>query len=228
MKPTAAIAAAALALAGCASGPVPPEWQMNAHGALGNYVTAYLTGNTRVAALELARARSEIASTGRADLLGRAELTRCAAQVASLDFSDCTPFQPLAADAGAGERAYADFLAGRWTALDAARLPPQYRSLASAGGAGAAAANPLGGIQDPMSRLVAAGVLFRMGRLSPAGIAAATETASAQGWRRPLLAWLGVQARLAETDGDTEAAARLRRRIGIATGAATTGAAGPR
>ena len=66
-----------------------------------------------------------------------------------------------------------------------------------------------------MSRLVAAGVLFRMGRLMPAGIAAATDTASANGWRRPLLAWLGVEAARADAAGDRDAAARIRRRIGV-------------
>ena len=42
------------------------------------------------------------------------------------------------------------------------------------------------------------------------------ETASAQGWRRPLLAWLGVQQRLAQQNGQAEEAARLRRRMDLA------------
>ena len=41
------------------------------------------------------------------------------------------------------------------------------------------------------------------------------DTASEQGWRRPLLAWLGVQARLAEQAGQTEEAARIRRRMDL-------------
>jgi hypothetical protein len=44
-------------------------------------------------------------------------------------------------------------------------------------------------------------------------MAAAVETASAQGWRRPLLAWLTLQVQRAEASGDVEAAATLRRRI---------------
>ena len=46
-------------------------------------------------------------------------------------------------------------------------------------------------IQDPLSQLVAAGVLFRSGRATPGVIATAVNTASERGWRRPLLAWLG-------------------------------------
>jgi len=66
--------------------------------------------------------------------------------------------------------------------------------------------------------MVATGVLFQAGRASPAAIANAVETASAQGWRRPLLARLHVQLALAEKAGDTAEAERLRRRIAVAQG----------
>ena len=203
-------------LAGCASTPAPPDWQANAEAALRHYGAAYFAGNERLAQQEFALARGEIAKTGRPDLLARAELVRCAARVASLEFDDCPGYQTLAADAGKAERAYADFLAGRWQGLDAVQLPPQHRPLL--GGTPDAAA--LAAIKDPQSRLVAAGVLFRTGRLSPAGISAAAKTASDAGWRRPLLAWLGVQAKRADTAGDRDEAARLRRRIELVLGAA--------
>jgi len=209
------LAATVLWLAGCAGGPVPPDWQLNAHGALKNFVAAYLTGNDRLADYELARVRSEIASTGRLDLLARVELARCAAQVASLVLDHCAEFQSLAPDAGPQERAYADFLAGRWQGLDSSLLPRQYRALL----AGAGEAGVLQAMDDPLARLVAAGVLLQMGRLSPAGIAVAADAASGQGWRRPLLAWLGVQARRAQESGDVAEAARIRRRIDLAAGA---------
>ena len=204
---------AVLLLAACAGAPVPPDWQSNAQVALRNFSAAYYAGDTRLAGQEFARARAEIASTGRPDLLARAELVRCAARVASLEFDDCAEFQALAADAGAQERAYADFLAGRWYGLDASLLPAHHRALLT----GTSDAGVLAGIADPMSRLVAAGVLFRLGRLAPEGIAAAAETASANGWRRPLLAWLGVQAKRADAAGDNAAAARIRRRIELVT-----------
>ncbi|MDL1863285.1 hypothetical protein FBR04_19980 [Betaproteobacteria bacterium PRO7] len=73
-------------------------------------------------------------------------------------------------------------------------------------------------IEDPLARLVAAGVVFRANRATPATIALAIETASAQGWRRPLLAWLNVQLLRAEKAGDRAEAERLRRRIGLVQG----------
>ena len=80
------------------------------------------------------------------------------------------------------------------------------------------------GIADPLSQLVAAGVLFQKGQASPAVVQQAVDTASAQGWRRSLLAWLNVQAQLAEKGGDPDAAARLRRRIALTQGTAANAA----
>jgi hypothetical protein len=68
---------------------------------------------------------------------------------------------------------------------------------------------------EPLTRLVAAAVVFQAGRASPALVTLAVDTASAQGWRRPLLAWLSVQARLAELAGQTDELQRLRRRMDL-------------
>jgi hypothetical protein len=201
--------ALAAGLAGCGSTPPPPDWQMNARGALDAFTTAYMTGNTRVEAAEFARARMALSATGQPELVARAELLRCAAQVASLVLQPCDGFEPLRQDAPAAERAYAAYLAGQAQPSDALLLPADQRA-ALAGGAGA-----VKGIADPLSRLVAAGVLMRMGRATPDVMALAVDTASAQGWRRPLLAWLGVQAQRADAAGAAEEAARIRRRMAL-------------
>jgi hypothetical protein len=219
------ILSAALLLSACASKPPPPDWQANAFAALQAFSAAYLQGNTRLADFEFARARTEIASTGRADLLARAELTRCAARVASLEFDNCAGYQALAPDAGAAEQAYAAYLTGHWTGLDSALLPAQHRAIVASaatekpGDQSASSPTPaasvLGTLADPLARLVAAGVLLQNSRLTPADIEAATQTASAQGWRRPLLAWLGLQRQRASDGGDRDAAARLQRRLDL-------------
>jgi hypothetical protein len=206
-----AMALAAALIAGCASAPPAPDWQVNAKSALDAALAAYLRGDSRAAESGFDRARSEVARTGRADSAARVELARCAARVASLVFEPCDGFERLRPDAAAPERAYADYLAARLRPQDAALLPPQHRAVAAGGGDDAAAA--LAAIDDPLARLVAAGVLFQSGRANPAAIALAVETASAQGWRRPLAAWLHVQLALAERAGDTAEADRLRRRI---------------
>jgi hypothetical protein len=202
-------------LAGCAGAPPPPDWQLNAQGAIERAQDAYLSGNSRIADVEFSRVRGEIARTGRADLLARAELVRCATRVASLDFGACAGFDALARDAAAPEQAYARYLQAQATPQDAPMLPPQHRPMLSPQATGAALAS----IEEPLSRLVAAGVLMRSGRADPPTIAQAIDTASGQGWRRPLLAWLGVQEARAESAGDAEAVARIRRRIALVDGA---------
>lgn len=217
LSPGALLLALALLLAGCASQPVPPDWQTNSRAALQAFSAAYLHGNSRLAELELARARSEVSSTARADLLARVELVRCANRVASLEFDACAAYQPLAADAATGERAYARFLSGQWTGLEAALLPPHYQVLVRQVQSGPAPDNGarLSAIEDPLARLVAAGALLQGGQLNPQDIERATETASQQGWRRPLLAWLGLQQQRARADGDDAAVTRLQRRIDL-------------
>ena len=200
-------------LAGCAGKPPAPDWQLNAYSASDRAVQAYLDGRQRVESAEFARARSEIARTGDAAQLARLELLRCAAQVASLDLAPCTRFDALAQDATPAERAYARYLAGRADPADVALLPQAQQAAARAGPEQTAAV--IAGQSDPLAQLVAAGARFARGQASPQLVQLAVDTASRQGWRRPLLAWLGVQEKLAEGRGDEPEAARLRRRMAI-------------
>ena len=210
----AAPLAVAWLLAACASGPRPPDWQVEARGSMERSVAAYMEGNSRVETAELSRARDQLARTGRADLLATAELLHCATRVASLVFEPCAGFEALRRDATRAQVAYADYLRGQGKPSDIALLPEAQR-VAAAGDA-----NALKGIADPLTQLVAAGVLLQTGKASPAAITQALDTASGQGWRRPVLAWLGVQAQRAEQGGDAEEAARLRRRIELTQGSA--------
>ena len=217
LRPTLPLIAAALAA--CAGGPPVPDWQVKSVAHASRYTQAYLLGNERVARREFEQARQQAASTGQPEQVARVELTRCALQAASLDFAPCTGFEALREDAPPAEAAYADWLAGQASAAQAALLPAAYRAIAAANAAAPAAADAaaaLKAIEDPASRLIAAGVLMRSQHASPAVAALAVETASAQGWRRPLLAWLGVQQRLAQQSGQAEEAARLRRRMDLA------------
>src|SRR5205085_4100339 len=131
--------------------PPAPEWQGNAAGSLQVFQARYLAGDAKGADDAFAFARSELTATGRPDLVARAELIRCAAQVASLVFDPCTGFEALRADAGAEERAYASYLDGK-----AAHTSTS----------------------EPFSRLVAYGVQLRTATVDPAGIAAAVDIAS--------------------------------------------------
>jgi len=181
----------AILLSGCAGGPPPADWQLGSHAAASAFQQDYLGGDSKAADRDFARLQGEISATGRLDLLARAELLRCSLRAASLDYDGCTGFEKLRADAGAEEISYADFLAGR-----AARAAAE----------------------EPLSRLVILGVQFKNGTATPESIRSAIDIASAQGWRRPLLAWLRVEEKRAEATGDRAALETIRRRIALVLG----------
>jgi hypothetical protein len=204
----------AVLLGACSGTPPPADWKLNAVSLLEQAQQRWLEGDGKSAEQALNKARLEIAKSGRTDLLARAELATCAAHIASLDFTPCAAFDKLAADAAAGDMAYARFLAADWAGLDAKLLPAHYASLISAKDDASANRAALE-IKEPLPRLIAAAVLFRSSRAEPATLNAAVETASERGWRRPLLAWLRVQHKRALASGERDAAAMLQRRIDL-------------
>lgn len=208
-----ALVLSAVVVSACSHTPPPPDWAVNAQGGLERSVAAYLSGHTRVATLERDRALAEVASTGAPERMARAELVWCAAEVASLDFNSCSGFQRVAQDAALPEQAYARYLLAQALPADAEQLPAVHRALVTATPAEAEAR--LAAITDPLSRLVAAGVLLRAERASPGVFRLAMDTASAQGWRRPLMAWLQLAQQRAQTEGQHEEAARLSRRLDL-------------
>ncbi len=205
---------AALLLTACGGAPPPPDWKLNAVSLIEHFQQSWLEGNGKSADLALEKARSEIAKTGRLDLLARLEVAACGTRSAGLDFGPCDGFARLAPDATTNDRAYARFLTGDWTGLDGKLLPAQYADLAGAKD-DASANHALAGIKDPLPRLIGAALLFKTGRADPATLRLAMDTASAQGWRRPLLAWLEVELRRARGAGDNQAADQLQRRIDL-------------
>lgn len=213
---TPGLAACALCLpllSGCASGPVPADWRLNARDALESGQQFYLLGNDKLAQSELARSRAQVASSARLDVLTQVVLAQCAAQIASLAAKDCPEYNALTNDALPPERSYHAYISGQWQDVTQPLLPKQHQGVF---------ANPddikqLAAIKDPLSQILAAAILLQRQKLSPEGIKLAVEAASSQGWRRPLLAWLGVQAQYAEKSGDSALAAQARRRMELVT-----------
>lgn len=177
---------------------------------LEQYQKQWLEGSSRPAELSFAKARNELARTGRLDLAAHAELVRCATQTAGLDFNPCTGYRTE--DASPAEAAYARLLAGTLQASDERLLPDHYAGFARAK-TGEERNRAAQAIADPFARLLASALLLKAGEVTPQTLGLASRTASEQGWRRSLLAWLQVQAKRAEAAGDTAAVATLRRQI---------------
>jgi hypothetical protein len=190
---------------------------MDAHDTLERFRVAYLQGNSRLADRYLTDARTALSSTARPELAVRVDVIRCALGTSSLDFDACAAARELTQWMDSEDRAYFEFLTGDWQRLESRLLPEQYRPLVPFRD-DISAHRLLTGIADPLSRLIAAGVLFKHGHLSPGGVALAVETASAQGFRRPLLAWLTVQEELASTASDPDLHRKVQARIDLLKG----------
>ncbi|WP_238945854.1 hypothetical protein [Vandammella animalimorsus] len=204
-------------LAACSSKPPPAQWQVRSLASAELAQAAYLDGDERVAQLEWQRARQQVARTGSPEALALLVLRQCAMQMASLDWQPCADFTPLAPGASAQARAYAAYLEGQ--ALDEAQrnaLPAPQQRIAAHLQIDDASLGALQAIEDPLSRLLAAALLQRRSaQASPELMALAIDTASAQGWRRPLLAWLLRQAQYARAQGLDELLAQTELRIAI-------------
>ena len=99
----------------------------------------------------------------------------CATRVASLVWEPCTGFETLRPDATPSQRAYADYLRGQVAASDIPLLPELQRTAAlRAPNDGSA----LPSAAEPLSILVASGVLLQTGKASPAVIEQAVNVAS--------------------------------------------------
>ena len=82
----------------CGGGQQPLDWQTNAFQGLQAFQRHYFAGDTALAEADFKSARTELARTGRAELVARAELVRCAVRAASLEFDDCPGFEALRCD----------------------------------------------------------------------------------------------------------------------------------
>jgi hypothetical protein len=211
-------AGALLILVGCASEPATPDWALQAKASLDRAVRSYLSAEPRLAQADFERARQQLARSGRVDLVARAELMRCAAQFAGLEpaaQAGCPGFEPLRGAATPADQAYANFLQGRWDASSLPLLPVSQQPAAAAGLDAARRLEAVRAIADPLGRLVAAAAALRDGVTPPGLSALAIETASAQGWRRPLAAWLTLDIRRATQAGDGAAAQALQQRLDV-------------
>ncbi len=96
-------------------------------------------------------------------------------------------------------------------------LPEPYRPFWTAlrNGDAVKAAAAITAIDDPLSRLIASGLAVRHGLETEAILRTAVETASQNGWKRALLAWLERLKSFHEAAGDAEKASAIRSRIDL-------------
>jgi hypothetical protein len=205
-----------LLLSACGSkGPPVPDWKTDSANYIERFKKAYLQGENTLADLHFKKALDATSGAGRIAETARLWLIQCAVHKASLTEDSCEAYAELAqADANAEDLAYYRFLTGKWDQLDVKSLPGQYAPMLKAAGGGAPPFNAvLKTTADPLSRLIGASILLNRKQADDDTLALAAETASDQGWRRPLLVYLKLQETRARERGDTAAQTQLAVRI---------------
>ena len=200
--------------AACSNRPPAPDWALEAQSASERAVKAYLQGDTRVAEAEWRKAFAQVSATGQPSQMARLALLQCAAQVAALEFTDCLHYQRYAAGAQPAEQAYARYLQVQHTAQDVALLPKAQQAMARQVLAGQAG-QPAPAAEAALSQLTAAGVAVRAGHLELAGVQQAVQLASAQGWRRSVMAWLLLEQRLHQAAGNAAGVQAVELRLQV-------------
>lgn len=200
-------------LGACGSGgPPPPDWKTDAADLVERYKKHALVGENRLAERYFQQAVAATGGAGRVVDTARLWLVHCATRRAMLIDDACPEYVELASiEPDAADQAYYRFLTLDWEAVDIARLPRQHRDLVR----GSPAARPalLAAIDDPLARLLDAGLLVMRQEADAGTLALAVETASLQGWRRPLLTYLKLQEKQAAARNDPGEQARLAQRI---------------
>jgi hypothetical protein len=207
-----------LLLAGCSSKPTP-VWIASGHRYLETFTQDYLTGRAPpITEIHFRNAVEEIKKGGDADLLGKAWLTRMALQVAALAEMEEGDYPKIeAAQSIPTNHNFYLFLRGNATAVDVSLLPQSYRPFWTTfrSGDSAKAAVAIAAIKDPLSRLIAAGLAVRHRLENETILQTAVETASRNGWKKALLAWLERLNSFLEAAGDPAGAAAVSRRIDL-------------
>jgi len=212
MKSLLALASLLMFTACGSGGPPPPDWKTDSADLIERYQKHALLGENTLAERYFQQAVDATGGAGRVTETARLWLVRCATRRAMLIDDACAEYAELAVVApNAADQAYFQFVTLRWEGLDVAQLPAQHRDLVRA--QAGKRLETLSRISDPLARLLDASLLVMRQEADAATLTLATETASEQGWRQPLLTYLKLQLEQATARGNIPEQTRLSRRI---------------
>lgn len=203
--------------AGCGTKAIP-DWVKTSHNQLESFKKHYLQGGDRLAKINFDKAIDEIKSSGDFHLLQVAHLTRYAVQTSVLEGFDDLDYLRLAAVEPHPENIHFHaFLKGAIDHVDEQSLPQQYRQFLRAcrNGKQVEIDEVLAAIEDPLSRLIACGLAVQKRLYREKTIDIAIRTASEQGWKKALLAYLKKLRDFYGSVGDNGKACATQQRIDL-------------
>lgn len=201
----------------CSSQPVP-QWQEISSRQLENYKIYFLTDKEDETEPHFVQARKAISANNNIHLLATAYLTKYALHTATLENYDGTEFMKIdKLQPDAALRAYYNFLTGNFERVETDLLPPAYRKVMPLMlDKNMTAVNiKINEITDPLSRLIACGIVVKYLPYDENILQIAINTAADQGWSRPLWAYLTRLERYYLDHGQTIKAQNIRERLDL-------------
>jgi hypothetical protein len=204
-------------LAGCGASRPVPDWLRISSTQLETYKINYLSGKDKIAAAQFKSILGEIRKSGDLEVLARAHLTRMALQTSVLETREDGEYLKISALSPSVQNSnFYAFLKGDVGKVDENLLPAQYtgfyRSLRT-DAVCASCFQEVEKIEDPLSRLIAAGVLVQFRPPDERVLKKAIDTASAEGWKKALLVYLERLQAYHESRKETQAACNIEGRI---------------
>lgn len=215
MKKNAYLFILIVLLIGCGSKPAP-DWTYAAFNQLESYKKNYLMGKENIAELHFNKATEEIKKSGDLEILERAYLTKCAVQLAVLEMVDDREYLKIdVVHPVPQNQSFHNFLKGKFDLVEGKLLPEQYQSFFAAYRSGRVLdlTREISKIEDPLSKLIATGLLVRYDKCGEDCLKGAVDTASKDGWKKALLIYLEKLQSFYESGKDTEKVKNIRKKI---------------
>jgi alkylhydroperoxidase/carboxymuconolactone decarboxylase family protein YurZ len=203
-------------LVGCGSSKPVPDWTDASFNQLDNYKKSYLSGKERIAEAYFNKAVDEIKSSGDLEILARAYLTKYAVHVAVLEAFDDREYMKIdAVEPILQNKNFYSFLKGAFDNVDEKLLPQQYAGFLRAFQSGKKddVAHEISKMDNPLSKLIALGLLVQKNKNDETDLKLAIDIASHNGWKKALLAYLFKLQSFYKTNNKPDKAAHVAERI---------------
>ena len=203
-------------LVGCGSSKPVPDWTDASFNQLDNYKKSYLSGKERIAEAYFNKAVDEIKSSGDLEILARAYLTKYAVHVAVLEAFDDREYMRIdAVEPILQNKNFYSFLKGAFDNVDEKLLPQQYAGFLRAFQSGKKddVAHEISKMDNPLSKLIALGLLVQKNKNDETDLKLAIDIASHNGWKKALLAYLFKLQSFYKTNNKPDKADHVEERI---------------
>ena len=200
-------------LISCGAGHIP-TWRQNAGADTVNFIESSFIGNELYASKYFDKMLEDFRMTVDPDEIVKAYLTKCIAEFALLEYSDCSEAAGMLPLLKNEENlAYYNFVSGK--ARKSENLPKKYRDIfdfsqnCNVGKANSS----LSSEKDPTTILIKASFLVKSNCYDAKTAGIAIKAASKEGWKKAALKYLALQLSYFEKHGDRQNAELVKKRM---------------